>query len=120
LRRRVTRRDTRFTPAALDDAEEDGADVAKWEHPLIKTGKFLKRQKQRSLACCSDRRGAARVRSTRPAACQQKADRTARAKHASSARNQNDCGAATITFVDKQGMQQELVVGLEHLGLQRA
>ena len=116
----MTRRDTRFAPAALDDAEEDGADVAKWEHPLIKTGKFLKRQKQRSLACCSDSRGAARVRSTRPAACQQKADRAAKAKHASSTRNQNGCGAASITFVNEQGVQQELVVGLEHLGLQTA
>ena len=69
LRRSVTRRDTRFVPAALEAAEDDGADAAKWEQPLIKTGKFLKRKKQRSLACCSENRGAARVSSRRPATC---------------------------------------------------
>ena len=68
MRRSVTRRDTRFVPAALD-AADDGADAAKWEQPLIKTGKFLKRKKQTSLACCSENRGAARVSSRRPATC---------------------------------------------------
>lgn len=52
LRRRVTRRETRLGPAALED-DDDGADdddVAKWEHPLISTGKFLNKTKQTSLA----------------------------------------------------------------------
>ena len=48
MRRRVTRRETRLGPAALDD-DDDGADdddVAKWEHLLISTGKFLNKTKQ--------------------------------------------------------------------------
>ena len=43
LRRRVTRRETRLGPAALEDDDDD---VAKWEHLLISTGKFLNKTKQ--------------------------------------------------------------------------
>jgi hypothetical protein len=43
LRRRVTRRETRLGPAALEDDDDD---VAKREHLLISTGKFLNKTKQ--------------------------------------------------------------------------
>ncbi len=65
----------RLGPATLndddDDDDDDGADddeddVAKWEQPLMRTGRFRKRRKQRSLACCSDSKGAARVRRVTP------------------------------------------------------
>ncbi len=65
----MTRRETRFVPAALED-DDDGADdddVAMWEHPLISTGKFLNKKKQTSLAWFSDSKGAARVRRVMPA-----------------------------------------------------
>lgn len=60
LRRSVTSKGTRFGPVVCDDDEE------KWEHPLIRTGKFLNMRKQRSLACCSESKGAVRVRSVMP------------------------------------------------------
>jgi hypothetical protein len=78
FRRSVMRREMRLGPATLNDDDDDDDDddedrpdnneddVAKWEHPLIRTGKFRNRRKQRSLACCSDSKGAARVRRVTP------------------------------------------------------